>query len=354
MQCAGWWERVGVALSDAPACSARPRRQWSRCWWSRRPTPGRWPVRRASPPGPRRRPARQSAPLPPHRLRRRRCSASGSREHLRHPTGAHRGRRPRRRRRCWPGHRLWPPGPEKIYGRQPAARPPALDLHRGLGLPGDHAARPPGDVELHVRRRVQRDDAEHEQLGAPGDRGSGYINGATACYVDNPDTISVSGGYLNLTALQVAPFTCPDGSNSFTTTLRGGHGVDVRPLRSDLRRLRGQRQAAAVGGRGPAGDDVAVPAEPHLRGLARLGRDRLRRVLQRVPRASMCPTSTTRSPRPIPTSRRSTASSIRTRSTRTASTGPRPPSPSCTTANPAWSTIRARAASRSTSRSSSP
>jgi beta-glucanase (GH16 family) len=51
---------------------------------------------------------------------------------------------------------------------------------------------------------------------------SGYVNGATACYQDNPQTISVSGGYLNLTALQVAPFTCPDGSNSFTTSYEAG------------------------------------------------------------------------------------------------------------------------------------
>jgi beta-glucanase (GH16 family) len=51
---------------------------------------------------------------------------------------------------------------------------------------------------------------------------SGYVNGATACYVDNPSTISVSGGYLNLTALQVAPFTCGDGSNSFTTSYEAG------------------------------------------------------------------------------------------------------------------------------------
>ena len=51
---------------------------------------------------------------------------------------------------------------------------------------------------------------------------SGYVNGATACYMDNPQTISVSGGYLDLTALQVAPFTCPDGSNSFTTNYEAG------------------------------------------------------------------------------------------------------------------------------------
>jgi beta-glucanase (GH16 family) len=51
---------------------------------------------------------------------------------------------------------------------------------------------------------------------------SGYTNGATACYVNSPDTISVSGGYLNLTARQVAPFTCPDGSNAFTTSYEAG------------------------------------------------------------------------------------------------------------------------------------
>jgi beta-glucanase (GH16 family) len=51
---------------------------------------------------------------------------------------------------------------------------------------------------------------------------SGYVNGATACYEDNPQTISVSGGYLDLTALQVAPFTCPDGSSSFTTSYEAG------------------------------------------------------------------------------------------------------------------------------------
>ena len=51
---------------------------------------------------------------------------------------------------------------------------------------------------------------------------SGYVNGATACYVDDPDTISVSGGYLNLTVLQVAPFTCGEGSSSFTTSYEAG------------------------------------------------------------------------------------------------------------------------------------
>lgn len=40
---------------------------------------------------------------------------------------------------------------------------------------------------------------------------SGYITGGPDCYVNNPNTISVSGGHLNLSALKVAPFTCVPG-----------------------------------------------------------------------------------------------------------------------------------------------
>jgi beta-glucanase (GH16 family) len=40
---------------------------------------------------------------------------------------------------------------------------------------------------------------------------SGYITGGPDCYVDNPNTISVSGGYLNLSVLQTAPFQCVPG-----------------------------------------------------------------------------------------------------------------------------------------------
>ena len=128
---------------------------------------------------------------------------------------------------------------------------------------------------------------------------SGYLNGATACYVDNPDTISVSGGYLNLTARQVAPFTCADGSNSFTTSYEAGMVSTDGPVRPDLRRLRGQRQAPAVRGRRPAGDDVALPADPDLR---RRGPTRARSTSPSSTastRASTCPTSTTPSPRPM-------------------------------------------------------
>jgi beta-glucanase (GH16 family) len=40
---------------------------------------------------------------------------------------------------------------------------------------------------------------------------SGYITGGPDCYVNNPNTISVSGGYLNLSVLQTAPFQCVPG-----------------------------------------------------------------------------------------------------------------------------------------------
>ena len=51
---------------------------------------------------------------------------------------------------------------------------------------------------------------------------SGYLNGETACYVDNPDTISVSGGTLNLSVRQVAPFTCSYPGGSFETSYEAG------------------------------------------------------------------------------------------------------------------------------------
>lgn len=40
---------------------------------------------------------------------------------------------------------------------------------------------------------------------------SGYVTGGPDCYVDNPGTISVSEGHLNLSALRVAPFPCKAG-----------------------------------------------------------------------------------------------------------------------------------------------
>jgi beta-glucanase (GH16 family) len=43
---------------------------------------------------------------------------------------------------------------------------------------------------------------------------SGYVTGGPDCYVDNPNTISVSGGHLNLSALRVEPFDCAAGYRS--------------------------------------------------------------------------------------------------------------------------------------------
>ena len=55
---------------------------------------------------------------------------------------------------------------------------------------------------------------------------SGYATGsasAAACYVNSPNTISVSGGYLHLTVLKTAaPFTCNSPGGSFTTQYTAG------------------------------------------------------------------------------------------------------------------------------------
>jgi beta-glucanase (GH16 family) len=52
---------------------------------------------------------------------------------------------------------------------------------------------------------------------------SGYISGATACFVNSPDNISVSNGFLQLTALQTAqPFTCTSPAGSFPTQETSG------------------------------------------------------------------------------------------------------------------------------------
>jgi len=55
---------------------------------------------------------------------------------------------------------------------------------------------------------------------------SAYTTGtptAAACYVNTPNNVSVSGGYLNLTAREEsAPFTCNDPGGSFTTKYTSG------------------------------------------------------------------------------------------------------------------------------------
>ncbi len=51
---------------------------------------------------------------------------------------------------------------------------------------------------------------------------SGYRNGPE-CYVDSPNNVSVSGGYLNLTARkEAAAFTCQDGLASYSTQYTSG------------------------------------------------------------------------------------------------------------------------------------
>ncbi len=52
---------------------------------------------------------------------------------------------------------------------------------------------------------------------------SGYMSGETACFVDTPQNISVSGGSLHLTALQTAaPFSCARRGGQFTTQETSG------------------------------------------------------------------------------------------------------------------------------------
>ena len=205
-------------------------------------------------------------------------------------------------------------------------------------VPGHDTARPAGQLDLHLRRRVQRHLTEHERLGTPGDgeqrlrqRRDGLLHGQPPDHLGVgrlPGSHGAPGGAVHV----------PGRQQLLHHELRGRHGLDRRTLRSDLRRVRGQCQASAVGGRRSAGDDVAAirrrsPTAP--------GRTRARSTSPSSTasiRASMCPTSTTRTPRPIPTPRRTTASSTRTRSTPTAWTGRRLRSPSCTTANRAWST----------------
>jgi beta-glucanase (GH16 family) len=55
---------------------------------------------------------------------------------------------------------------------------------------------------------------------------SGYVNGATACFVDSANNISVSGGTLKLTARREPPFDCGQGwitqyTSGMVTTAQG-------------------------------------------------------------------------------------------------------------------------------------
>jgi beta-glucanase (GH16 family) len=52
---------------------------------------------------------------------------------------------------------------------------------------------------------------------------SGYTSGDTACFTNSPNNVSVSGGYLNLTAREeAAPFTCADPFGNFPTQYTSG------------------------------------------------------------------------------------------------------------------------------------
>jgi beta-glucanase (GH16 family) len=52
---------------------------------------------------------------------------------------------------------------------------------------------------------------------------SGYTSGPTACFVDSPSNIAVSGGTLDLTVRkEPAPFTCEDPHGSFPTQYTSG------------------------------------------------------------------------------------------------------------------------------------
>jgi beta-glucanase (GH16 family) len=113
-------------------------------------------------------------------------------------------------------------GPEKIYGRQPAATPPAPTSEVASGCQGTTPLGLPGTWNCTFDDEFNGTTLNTNNWVPQVTASSGFVNGATACYVDNPGTISVSGGDLNLTAQQVAPFTCPDGSNSFTTSYEAG------------------------------------------------------------------------------------------------------------------------------------
>jgi beta-glucanase (GH16 family) len=113
-------------------------------------------------------------------------------------------------------------GPEKLYGRQPAQTPPVSTSTVASGCQGTTPLGLPGTWNCTFDDEFNGTTLNTDNWVPQVTASSGYVNGATACYVDNPGTISVSGGYLNLTAQQVAPFTCPDGSNSFTTSYEAG------------------------------------------------------------------------------------------------------------------------------------
>jgi hypothetical protein len=113
-------------------------------------------------------------------------------------------------------------GPEKLYCRQPVASPTSPTSTVASGCQGTTPLGLPGTWNCTLDDEFNGTTLNTSNWVAQVTASSGYLNGATACYLDNPDTISVSGGDLNLSVRQVAPFTCPDGSDSFTTSYEAG------------------------------------------------------------------------------------------------------------------------------------
>ena len=178
--------------------------------------------------------------------------------------------------------------PEKLYGKQPAPGPAASSATVAPGCQGTTPLGLPGAWTCTFDDEFNGSTLDTNSWVPQVTAGSGYLNGATACYVDNPDTISVSGGYLNLSVRQVSPFTCPDGSDSFTTSYEAGM-VSTYGLFDQT------YGAFEVNAKLPpsvvAGLQETLwlyPQNAELRRVAGVGRDRLRRVLQRLPRPR-CP-----------------------------------------------------------------
>ena len=107
---------------------------------------------------------------------------------------------------------------------------------------------------------------------------SGYITGGPDCYVDNPQHDQRLGRHLNLSVLKVTPFPCAAG---YVSQYQVGMVTSSRLFSQTYGAFEVRAKIPAANSPRAAGDAVALPAEPHLRAVAGVGRDRLRRVLQR-------------------------------------------------------------------------
>jgi beta-glucanase (GH16 family) len=77
---------------------------------------------------------------------------------------------------------------------------------------------------------------------------SGYTNGATACFVDSPDNISVSNGGLNLTARkEAAPFSCRDPYGNFPTQFTSGMVTTYSKFAQAFGRFEVRARVSALG-----------------------------------------------------------------------------------------------------------